>query len=199
MLLSDPLPYGGSGRWDGVALAAPLGSLPRICWWPHLLFTHAGREGVPVATHSMTRMCFPENTFLVLTGLGGGESHHNSSGFNVSCQNLHLMSVTISPIPPSPNSLSAFFSLTKDESKRPKYKELLVSVKRGCPCWPSRRCRSQSGAGARVRGRSLSSRAIRAGCAAPQPEEEHHLCATVPGLWSWRWPGSLVPVHNHRR
>lgn len=43
------------------------------------------------------------------------------------------MSVTVSPVPPSPNSLSAFFSLTKDESKRPKYKELLVSAKCGCP------------------------------------------------------------------
>lgn len=45
----------------------------------------------------------------------------------MSCKSLYLMSVTFSLIPHSPNYLYAFFSLTKDESKRPKYKELLVS------------------------------------------------------------------------
>lgn len=45
----------------------------------------------------------------------------------MSCKSLCLMSVTFSLIPHSPNYLYAFFSLTKDESKRPKYKELLVS------------------------------------------------------------------------
>lgn len=165
-----------------------------------MLFTRVRREGVPVVTHSVTRMVFPEDTFLDLTGLGGCESHHGSSGFNVvSCKNLHLMSVTISPIPPSPNSVSAFFSLTKDESKRPKYKELLVSAKGDCPQRLSWLCRSHSGAGSRVRGRSVSSQAIRAGSSPPQPEEEHHLRATVSGLWSWRWARSLVPVHKYRR
>lgn len=50
------------------------------------------------------------------------------------CKNLQVMSVNVSPVPLFPNSLSVFFSLTKDESKRPKYKELLVSAKHGCLC-----------------------------------------------------------------
>lgn len=52
----------------------------------------------------------------------GIESH---CGCTVCCKSL--TSVTFSLIPHSPNYLYAFFSLTKDESKRPKYKELLVS------------------------------------------------------------------------
>lgn len=54
----------------------------------------------------------------------GGESGCDSI---MSCKSLCLTSVTFSLIPCSPNCLYAFFSLTKDESKRPKYKELLVS------------------------------------------------------------------------
>lgn len=73
----------------------------------------AAREG---SKWSLTRMGFPEKKNK------GIESH---CGCTVCCKSL--TSVTFSLIPHSPNYLYAFFSLTKDESKRPKYKELLVS------------------------------------------------------------------------
>lgn len=138
MLQSNPFPYGGSGSCGNILLAAPLGSVPsRICWWPHLLFHPCG-EGERESLWSLTAQGW------LYQKTKNSESHHDSSGFNiVSCKNSHLMSVTISPIPLS-NSLSAFFSLTKDESKRPKYKELLVSAKCGCSCQLSKLCWSHS-------------------------------------------------------
>lgn len=122
---------------DGGPLAAPLGAVPNsMCWWPHLLFTHGrGREGEKEGGSSCGRS---QHKDVFSSIPKGGESHHDSSGVNiVSCENQYWMSLMVSPIPPSPHSLSAFFSLTKDESKRPKYKELLVSAKCGCPCLSS--------------------------------------------------------------
>lgn len=53
----------GSSSRDGIGLAAPLGSIPsRICWWPHLLFTHAGgREGRSPCGRSQHKAIFPAN------------------------------------------------------------------------------------------------------------------------------------------
>lgn len=76
------------------------------------------REGIPVVTGSTGLVC-PE----------GGEQWSLAK----CCPALPLMSAAL---PCLLLTLSAFFSLTKDESKRPKYKELLVSEKCGCCCPP---------------------------------------------------------------
>lgn len=191
VLQPNPSPYGSSGGQDDVPLAAALGSAPAGFVGCHTCCSPMWGRRETLWSLSATRMVFPENKFLDLTGMGGSESHHASSEFNIMfCKNMRLMSVTISPILPSPNYLSAFFSLTKDESKRPKYKELLVSVKRGF------QCRSHSGAGSQseitpcLLGPSGPGVQLCGGRRSPPP------CHCL--WWSWRWPRSLVPVHKYR-